>query len=198
MRMRDSWPGIAGMPAFRDEAEFRAHGGAVPRVVVARGTGPATFSSWVPSSVWFVAHGHALVASGELAFELAPGVAYVAEHGARITVIADFAASAVCALLLPEPFVARCAALELQRTPRGPVVLPELVRDAPTLTGPLLRHARIALAPELDHGAPPVPLEALALALVQRQSVWANELARCPGRTEHHRRLLFVRLLRTR
>lgn len=198
MRMREPCTGLAGMPAFRDEADFGLRGGTRARVVVARGAGPSHLCTWAPASVWFVAHGRALLASGELAVELEPGIAFVAEHGARISVMADFGASAVCALLLPEPVVARCGLVELGRVVRGPLVLPELVREAPTLLGPLLRHARVALAPELDHGAPPVPLESLVRALVQRQSTWDGALARCPGRTERHRRHLFVRLARTR
>jgi len=202
MRMREPWTGVADLPLYRDEAEFRARDGERARVHVGRGAwrgsdaGRQTVSTWVPASLWFVAHGSAVVTSGELAFELVPGVAYAAEHGARLAIVADFARSAVCALTLPESVLARCAVLELGHAVRGPLLLPELVRDAPTLLGPLLRHARIATLPGDDAGA--VPLDAIARALVHRQSVWLPELARCPGRTERHRRQLFVRLMRTR
>src|SRR5688572_2003006 len=144
MRMREPWCGlVTGLPVFRDEAEYRRCGGEGARVVVAHGGGPIRVSTWVPASIWFVAHARASLCSGELNVVLEPGHAYVAEHGARLTLAADTAQTAICALLVPEAVAAACARQAFGQAARGPLVVPELVHDAPTLTGPLLRHARL-------------------------------------------------------
>ena len=201
MRMREPWCGlVTGLPVFRDEAEYRRTGGDGARVVVAHGGGPVRIATWVPASIWFVAHGRASISTGELTVVLEPGRAWVAEHGARLTLAADTSQTALCALLVPEAVVAACAAQVFGRGPRGPLVVPELVHDAPTLTGPLLRHARLEPVADgqRDGAAIVASLDAIVRALLQRQAAWAPELARCPGRTERHRRQLFVRLMRTR
>src|SRR5688500_10424066 len=128
MRMREPWCGlVTGLPVFRDEAEYRRSGGNGARVVVAHGGGPIRVSTWAPASIWFVAHGRASIGTGELAVVLEPGRAYVAEHGARLTLAADTAQTAICALLVPESVVAACATQAFGHAARGPLVVPELV-----------------------------------------------------------------------
>lgn len=186
---------LAALPAFRDEADYRAYAGGDVLVVSARGRPGLQWSGWTPAALWFPVRGRLKLATADYGDDVTQGHLFVTEHGARVTLSVPERHDESCAVLLPPEALVDagdCTPTEL------PHAFPERVEQAPVLLGPLLKLARRAGSGARFEAGDRVAVIDAVHELKRREQRHVPLVARCPGRCERHRRKHYLRLLRAR
>lgn len=198
MKLRRWIVGAGEVASFRDEADYREYAQGDAVVLLSEGRPALTWNCWVPGSVWMPVRGQARLFGRDLRLTLAADQLLVAEQGNRLTVQAGAGQDAsLVGVLLPPERVRAIARREFDLVLEAPLLFPAVLRADSALATQLLAVAQAALRGE-DPAAALRAVDELIAMLLRAQAGHDAAIERCPGRSPHYRRQLFLRLMRVR